>query len=74
MPRLNRIIETALYVDDLDRARGSMAERWNCTRCWRRRPCAPMRWAASVLLIFLRGASLHTQRPRRRGSARDPAA
>ncbi|WP_332689801.1 VOC family protein [Bosea sp. (in: a-proteobacteria)] len=62
MPRLNRIIETALYVDDLERARDFYETKLGL---------APMLktgtlfaydvGGASVLLLFLRGQSLRTQ-------------
>ncbi len=63
MPRLNRIIETALYVDDLERARDFYETKLGL---------APLLKTAtlfaydvggqSVLLLFQRGASLQTQR------------
>lgn len=62
MPRLNRIIETALYVDDLERARDFYETKLGL---------APLLKTAtlfaydvggqSVLLLFQRGASLQTQ-------------
>lgn len=62
MPRLNRIIETVLYVDDLERAREFYEDKLGL---------APMLktgtlfaydvGGASVLLLFLRGQSLRTQ-------------
>lgn len=62
MPRLNRIIETALYVDDLERA---------CEFYETKLGLAPMLktgtlfaydvGGASMLLLFLRGQSLRTQ-------------
>lgn len=62
MPRLNRIIETALYVDDLDRARAFYETQLGL---------APLIKTAtlfaydvggeSVLLLFQRGTSLATQ-------------
>lgn len=62
MPRLNRIIETALYVDDLDRAQAFYETKLGL------RPMLQTRTlfaydvgGASVLLLFRRGQSLHTQ-------------
>src|SRR6266478_2054130 len=63
MPKLDRVLETALYVDDLERAARFYAD------VLRLRPLfadARLRAFAvggvSVLLIFRRGASLHTTR------------
>jgi catechol 2,3-dioxygenase-like lactoylglutathione lyase family enzyme len=66
MPRLNRIVETALYVEDLERARSFYEDKLGL---------APLLKTAtlyaydvggqSVLLLFRRGASLETQRSSR---------
>lgn len=61
-PRLNRIIETALYVEDLDRAGAFYESVLSCALLLK----TPTLRAydiggASVLLLFRRGASLATQ-------------
>ena len=61
MPTLDRVLETALYVDDLERARRfyadvlALAELYGDTRM-----CAFAVGASSVLLLFRRGSSRET--------------
>ncbi len=60
MPRLNRIVETALYVDDLERARDFYETKLGLAPLL----STPTLVACdvggqSVLLLFRRGASLH---------------
>ncbi|QEL21534.1 glyoxalase [Bosea sp. F3-2] len=63
MPRLNRIVETALYVDDLGRARDFYEGKLGLTPLLKTKTLfAYDVGGASVLLLFLRGASLQTQR------------
>lgn len=63
MPRLNRIVETALYVDDLDRARDFYEAKLGLAPLLKTKTLfAYDVGGASVLLLFLRGASLQTQR------------
>ncbi|CAM5768239.1 VOC family protein [Bosea minatitlanensis] len=62
MPRLNRIVETALYVDDLERARDFYETKLGLAPLL----STPTLVACdvggrSVLLLFRRGASLATQ-------------
>jgi catechol 2,3-dioxygenase-like lactoylglutathione lyase family enzyme len=61
MPTLNAVLETALYVDDLDRARG-FYEAGLGLRLLRadHRMCAFDVGGRSVLLLFRRGASADT--------------
>lgn len=62
MPRLNRIVETALYVDDLDRARDFYEGKLGLAPLLKTKTLfAYDVGGASVLLLFLRGASLQTQ-------------
>lgn len=62
MPRLNRIIETALYVDDLERARRFYETELGLEPMLKTKTLyAYDVGGASVLLLFLRGQSLHTQ-------------
>lgn len=62
MPRLNRVIETALYVDDLDRADRFYAGLFELDAMFRSDTLVAYNVAgASVLLLFRRGAALHTQ-------------
>jgi catechol-2,3-dioxygenase len=57
MPTLDGVLETALYVDDLDRAHGFYAEILGLTVLVRDdRMCASAVGDRSVLLIFQRGA------------------
>jgi catechol 2,3-dioxygenase-like lactoylglutathione lyase family enzyme len=62
MPRLNRIIETALYVDDVERA-GAFYEAVLACEAMLSTPTlrAYDIGGASVLLLFQRGQSLATQ-------------
>lgn len=61
-PRLNRIIETALYVDDLDRARAFYETVFDLQPMLKTKTLyAYDIGGASVLLLFLRGASIQTQ-------------
>ncbi len=62
MPRLNRIIETALYVDDLERARDFYENVLGLQSVLTTRTLfAYDVGGASVLLLFRRGESLQTQ-------------
>lgn len=62
MPRLNRIIETALYVDDLERARHFYETVLELKAMLKTKTLfAYDVGGASVLLLFQRGASLETQ-------------
>lgn len=62
MPRLNRIIETALYVDDLDRAATFYEGTLGLNSMLKTRTLfAYDIGGQNVLLLFLRGASLETQ-------------
>lgn len=62
MPKLNRIIETALYADDLDRAGRFYEETLGLGSLLKTRTLyAYDVGGSSVLLIFKRGASNHTQ-------------
>jgi catechol 2,3-dioxygenase-like lactoylglutathione lyase family enzyme len=61
MPALNSILETALYVDDLDRARAFYESVLGLPLLRAdRRMCAFDVGGRSVLLLFLRGASAET--------------
>lgn len=62
MPRLNRIIETALYVDDLDRARVFYETVLECRAVLKTRALVAYDiGGAGMLLIFRRGESRQTQ-------------
>ncbi len=62
MPRLNRIVETALYVDDLGRASDFYEGKLGLTPLLKTKTLfAYDVGGASVLLLFQRGASLQTQ-------------
>ena len=62
MPRLNRIVETALYVDDLDRARAFYEDSLGLAPLLKTKTLfAYDVGGANVLLLFQRGASLQTQ-------------
>lgn len=62
MPRLNRIVETALYVDDLDRAAAFYEGKLGLVPMLRTKTlCAYDIAGQNVLLLFLRGASTQTQ-------------
>jgi catechol 2,3-dioxygenase-like lactoylglutathione lyase family enzyme len=61
MPKLDHVLETALYVDDLDRAHRFYAEVLTLAPLYRDgRMCAFAAGGRSVLLLFLRGSSLET--------------
>jgi catechol 2,3-dioxygenase-like lactoylglutathione lyase family enzyme len=61
MPRLDAVLETALYVDDLDRARRFYADVLQLAELYQDgRMCAFAVGASNVLLLFRRGASLAT--------------
>jgi catechol 2,3-dioxygenase-like lactoylglutathione lyase family enzyme len=63
MPTLDGVLETALYVDDLDRASGFYAQILGLSALVRdERMCAFAVGGRSVLLIFRRGASRETIR------------
>jgi catechol 2,3-dioxygenase-like lactoylglutathione lyase family enzyme len=63
MPTLDGVLETALYVDDLDRAHGFYADILGLSLLVRdNRMCAFAVGSRNVLLIFRRGASLETTR------------
>ncbi|MBA1155607.1 VOC family protein [Microvirga mediterraneensis] len=58
MPTLNAVLETALYVDDLTRARAFYEEALGLRALFgNQRMCAFDVGGKSVLLLFLRGAS-----------------
>ncbi|MGO4524600.1 VOC family protein [Microvirga sp. 2MCAF35] len=58
MPTLNAVLETALYVDDLSRARAFYEEDLGLRMLFgNQRMCALDVGGKSVLLLFLRGAS-----------------
>ncbi|WP_040638662.1 VOC family protein [Microvirga lotononidis] len=58
MPTLNAVLETALYVDDLSRARAFYEEALGLKVLFgNQRMCAFDVGGKSVLLLFLRGAS-----------------
>ena len=62
MPRLNRIVETALYVGDLDRARIFYEDKLGLAPLLKTKTLFAYDVGGStVLLLFLRGASLKTQ-------------
>jgi catechol 2,3-dioxygenase-like lactoylglutathione lyase family enzyme len=62
MPKLNRIVETALYVDDLDRARDFYEAKLGLEPMLKTRTLLAYDiGGASVLLLFQRGGSLQTQ-------------
>lgn len=62
MPRLNRIVETALYVDDLERARAFYEDKLGLAPLLKTKTLfAYDVGGANVLLLFQRGASLQTQ-------------
>lgn len=62
MPRLNRIVETALYVDDLDRAAEFYEVKLGLSSMLKTRTLfAYDIGGQNVLLLFLRGASVETQ-------------
>ncbi len=58
-PAINGIVETALYVDDLERACAFYSETLGLERIMQdRRVCAFAAGGTSVLLLFRRGAAL----------------
>lgn len=62
MPRLNRIVETALYVDDLGRAAAFYEEKLGLVSMLKTRTLLAYDIGEqNVLLLFLRGASLQPQ-------------
>lgn len=62
MPRLKRIVETALYVDDLERARAFYEDQLGLEPVLKTGTLIAFdAGAKSVLLLFQRGASLTTQ-------------
>jgi len=62
MPRLSRIIETSLYVDDLDRAADYYQSTLGLAPLLRTKTLAAYDvGGSSVLLVFKRGGSLRTQ-------------
>lgn len=62
VPRLNRILETALYVDDLARAAGFYEDKLGLVPLLKTNTLFAYNVGeANVLLLFLRGASLKTQ-------------
>ena len=63
MPTLNGVLETALYVDDLERARRFYEEILGLAPIYRDdRLCAYAVGGRNVLLLFRRGGSLQTAR------------
>lgn len=61
MPRLDGVLETALYVDDLDRARSFYVGALGLTELFGDdRMCALDAGNRTLLLLFLRGATLKT--------------
>jgi catechol 2,3-dioxygenase-like lactoylglutathione lyase family enzyme len=60
MPKLDRVLETALYVDDLDRAAAFYAELLDLPSLYADARLRAFAVGESVLLLFRRGASLET--------------
>jgi catechol 2,3-dioxygenase-like lactoylglutathione lyase family enzyme len=60
MPKLDRVLETALYVDDLDRAAAFYAELFDLPSLHADERLRAFAVGTSVLLLFRRGASLQT--------------
>jgi catechol 2,3-dioxygenase-like lactoylglutathione lyase family enzyme len=60
MPKLDRVLETALYVDDLDRAAAFYAELLELAPLFADERLRAFAVGSSVLLLFRRGASLET--------------
>jgi catechol-2,3-dioxygenase len=61
MPQLDAVLETALYVDDLERAAGFYGDVLDLQPLYRdSRLCAFSVGGRSVLLLFPRGGSLET--------------
>jgi catechol 2,3-dioxygenase-like lactoylglutathione lyase family enzyme len=60
MPKLDRVLETALYVDDLDRAAAFYADVLGLAPLYEDQRLRAFAVGNSVLLLFRRGASLET--------------
>jgi catechol 2,3-dioxygenase-like lactoylglutathione lyase family enzyme len=60
MPKLDRVLETALYVDDLDRAAAFYAELFDLSSLYADERLRAFAVGTGVLLLFRRGASLQT--------------
>jgi catechol 2,3-dioxygenase-like lactoylglutathione lyase family enzyme len=60
MPKIDRVLETALYVDDLDRAAAFYAELFDVSSLYADERLRAFALGNSVLLLFRRGASLQT--------------
>ena len=60
MPKLDRVLETALYVDDLDRAAAFYADVLGLASLYEDQRLRAFAVGDSVLLLFRRGASLET--------------
>ena len=60
MPTLDRVLETALYVDDLDRAAAFYAALFELSPLYADERLRAFAVGTSVLLLFRRGASLQT--------------
>ncbi len=60
MPKLDRVLETALYVDDLPRAVAFYADVLGLSSLYEDERLRAFAVGASVLLLFRRGASLET--------------
>lgn len=60
MPKLDRVLETALYVDDLDRAAAFYADVLGLASLYEDQRLRAFAVGNSVLLLFRRGASLET--------------
>ncbi len=62
MPRLNRIVETSLYVDDMERAAGFYQSKLGLVPLLQTKTLVAYDvGGSSVLLVFKRGGSLRTQ-------------
>jgi catechol 2,3-dioxygenase-like lactoylglutathione lyase family enzyme len=60
MPKLDRVLETSLYVDDLDRAAAFYAEVFGLASLYADERLRAFAVGNSVLLLFRRGGSLET--------------
>jgi len=60
MPKLDRVLETALYVDDLDRAAAFYADVLELPSLYADERLRAFAVGPSILLLFRRGASLDT--------------
>ena len=60
MPKLDRVLETALYVDDLARAAAFYADVLGLASLYEDERLRAFSVGTSVLLLFRRGASLET--------------